>query len=113
MRSTRDAAQLAALRASAVYRSVVRGPQAPAPAGWGVEPDKFRGALPWFRWRELVVFANHFAQHGSVANDLAVDLAAEVGRRLNPSTADQLRSSTYGTSSSSKGARVGLTESTS
>lgn len=99
----RDAAHLAARRASQIFRAVTRGPQPPAPAGWGVEPEKFRGALPWFRWRELVVFANHFAQHGSVANDLAVDLADEVGRRLNPSTAEEVNADSHGTSSSSRG----------
>ncbi|CAK0858203.1 unnamed protein product, partial [Prorocentrum cordatum] len=57
---------------------------APAPAGWGVEPRELQLALPWFRPSELVVFANLFGQRREVAQDVAVDFAAEVGRRLSP-----------------------------
>ncbi|CAE8674166.1 unnamed protein product, partial [Polarella glacialis] len=84
--ASRDAAHRAGIRAarqaSDVFKAVVQGPQAPAPAGYGVELLAFQKALPRFGWKELVDCSNHFGQRGQVIGELAAELAAEVGRRL-------------------------------
>jgi len=78
------AAVQAARQASAVFKAIVQGPQAPAPAAWGVEVTEFQRALPWLRWKELVAFANHFGQRGAVRQEIAAELAAEIRRRMVP-----------------------------
>eukprot|EP00933_Yihiella_yeosuensis_P031755 TRINITY_DN2536_c0_g1_i1.p1 TRINITY_DN2536_c0_g1~~TRINITY_DN2536_c0_g1_i1.p1 ORF type:complete len:781 (+),score=192.46 TRINITY_DN2536_c0_g1_i1:157-2499(+) len=84
--SSRKAARTAGIRAAqqvaTVLESVIGGPQAPAPAGWGVEAAVFRQAVPRFSRQELVKCASHFGQRGQVVGDLSVSLAAEVSRRL-------------------------------
>jgi len=82
--SAQAAAVRAGRKASAVFKAVVQGPQAPAPAAWGVDAGEFRGALPWLAWRELVTFANHFGQRGTVREEIASELAAEIRRRMCP-----------------------------
>jgi len=52
-----------------------------------VNPDAFRQALPWFRWRELTVFANHFGQRDAVVQEVSAELAGEIGRRLSSASA--------------------------
>lgn len=84
MSPTSREVQLAARHASAVFKAVVHGPHGPAPAAWGVEPADFQRALPWFLWRELVTFANHFGQRGMVKEEIAAELAAEIRRRMGP-----------------------------
>lgn len=81
-RTAQLAVARAARQAAAVYRAVVDGPPAPAPAGWGVDATDFRKALPVLRWRELTVFATHFGSRGAVVAEVAAALAAEVGRRI-------------------------------
>jgi len=98
-----EAARLAGIRAarqaSAVYRAIVQGPQAPAPAGWGVEVPVFQKALPRLNLKELVNCSRHFGQRGHVVGPLAAELAAEVSRRLKEQATE-----TAGKSSSSTAA---------
>lgn len=88
-------ARRAAIHAAKVYKAVIKGPQAPAPAAWGVELSEFQKALPWLQWRELVAFAMHFGRHGNVREDLAVELARELGKRLAPPVASELSHATF------------------
>lgn len=87
MSSATAAARVAARQASAVFKAVVQGPQAPAPAAWGVDLAEFQRALPWFSWRELALFANHFGQRQTVREEVAAALATELRRRLLPQEA--------------------------
>lgn len=84
--ATKLVARRTAEMVSSVVRAVVKGPAAPAPAGWGVDLKDFRKALQWLRWRELTAFANHFGQRGTVVTAIATELAEEIGRRLASTT---------------------------
>jgi len=85
---TREAARWAgaqaARQAASVYKAVVNGPAAPAPAGCGVEIPQFVQALPYLSSSQLVHCSNHFGQRGKAVGNLAAALAAEVSQRLRP-----------------------------
>lgn len=85
---SKEAVQLAARRsarqASKVLEAVVGGPEAPAPAGWGVELRAVQQSLPLFRANEIVAFASHLGQRREVVSELAAELAQEAGQRMGP-----------------------------
>mmetsp|Transcript_15705 Transcript_15705/g.36854 ORF Transcript_15705/g.36854 Transcript_15705/m.36854 type:complete len:776 (+) Transcript_15705:48-2375(+) len=85
----------AARHATNIFKAVVeRSPPPPAPGGMGVDAVAFGRALPWLRWRELVVCARHFGRRRAAVEDIAAQLAVECGHRMADTTSGTSSSST-------------------
>mmetsp|Transcript_15603 Transcript_15603/g.35830 ORF Transcript_15603/g.35830 Transcript_15603/m.35830 type:complete len:709 (-) Transcript_15603:72-2198(-) len=78
--------QLDARHATDIFKALVeKAPPTPAPGGYGVDSTAFAQALPWLRWKELVVCARHFGRRRAAVEEIAGQLAVELSERLDGS----------------------------